>query len=112
MPLFARLSRLVDAFSFARARGTWRHDLADPSLQFLNGWLGSGRGDPNLPLVHALLDQVTRGSTETGDPLKYTARLTRVWTAMRELGEAGEAAATDREFAPLWDRARAMRESW
>ncbi len=27
IPLFARLTRLVDALSFARARGTWRQDL-------------------------------------------------------------------------------------
>lgn len=105
LSIFTKLSRLVDSLSFARAQGGWREDLANPELRFLDGRLSSGRGEPNLPLVHALLDQVAGGVTSMGEPLKYPARLTRLWTALRELGQAGEAAAFGADLAPLWDRA-------
>ncbi len=104
-PFLAKLSPLVDALSLARTRSVWQQDLADPKLRFLDGWLGSAKGSPNLPLAQSLLDQVARGKGHGNEPLRYAARLTRLWTVLRELGKAGEAAAYGSELAPLWDRA-------
>ncbi len=88
-----------------RGRGAFGSRIPRPPNCDFSTAGGSAKGSPNLPLAQSLLDQVARGKGDGSEPLRYAARLARLWTALRELRKAGEAAAYGSDLAPLWDRA-------
>ena len=110
--------QLPDWLSIQRTNRSFKGDLSDPRLLFLNGRLHSEKRHSDPDKAKLLLDQVTSGIRfKEGQQqlMPNGSALFRLWAAMRELMDEKETTLADPLIGHLWDRALGLwggKASW